>query len=230
MLSVVIPTLDSEATLPTVLAALVGAASQGLVRQVIISDGGSRDATLTIADEMGCEVLRGPPGRGLQLGAGARLASHPWLLFLHSDTVLSAGWEEDAAGFIARNDADGTEAPQAAAFRFALDDTARRARILESIVAMRCALFALPYGDQGLLISRRHYDALGGFGDLPLMEDVDIVRRIGWRRIETLPSRAVTSAERYRRDGYALRVVRNAGCLTLYFLGMSPGRIARIYR
>ena len=114
-------------------------------------------------------------------------------------------------------------------FRFALDDDSRAARRLETLVALRVRLFGLPYGDQGQLIRRDFYQSLGGFRPWPLMEDVDLMRRIGRRRLTVLPSTARTSAKRWRRDGWKRRSLRNLTCLTLYFLGASPQRIARWY-
>ena len=228
MISVIIPTLNAEHRLAASMAALVPATITGLVRQVVITDGGSRDRTLAIADQAGAEVVRGPPGRGAQLAAGARTARFPWLLFLHADTELSPGWERDADTFIARVD-EGHRPAAAAAFRFRLDDTGARPRILEALVALRCHALKLPYGDQGLLMPRSLYDAVGGFGPMPLMEDVDIVRRLGRGRVTMLRSGAITSAERYRRDGYARRSLRNGLCLGLHFLRAPPGVIQRIY-
>jgi rSAM/selenodomain-associated transferase 2 len=228
MISVVIPTLDAEEDLGRTLAALVPAAVEGIVREVIIVDGGSRDRTLEVADHAGAEIMKSEPGRGNQLKAGAARARFPWLLFLHADTVLEAGWERDVAQFIERVDS-GRLAPRAAAFRFTLDDLGFAPRALETLVLLRTTLLKLPYGDQGLLIPRRLYDEIGGFKPLPVMEDVDIVRRLGRRRILPLRSRAVTSAARYRRDGYLMRVLRNQWCLMLYFLNVPASTIARIY-
>ena len=90
-------------------------------------------------------------------------------------------------------------------------------------------MLALPYGDQGLLIARRLYDAVGGFAPLPLMEDVDLVRRLGRRRLARIGARCVASAGRYRRDGYLCRSLRNLMCLSLYLAGVSPARIVRLY-
>jgi hypothetical protein len=118
---------------------------------------------------------------------------------------------------------------RAAYFRFALDDPAWQARLLERGVALRSRLLGLPYGDQGLLVSRALYLASGGFRPLPLMEDVDLVRRLGRRRLRPLDAAAVTSAERWRRDGWWRRSARNLTCLALYHLGASPKRIARLY-
>jgi hypothetical protein len=115
-------------------------------------------------------------------------------------------------------------------FRFALDDRRFRARLIERVVALRSRLFGLPYGDQGLLVSRTLYDRIGGFASLPLMEDVEIARRLGRRRLRPIPMRAVTSAARYRRDGYLRRSLRNLSCLAGYFLGVAPERLVRRYR
>jgi rSAM/selenodomain-associated transferase 2 len=226
-IAVVIPTLDAEPALAATLSALVPAAVEGLVRQVIVVDGGSTDRTLEIADAAGAEIVKGPRGRGHQLAMGAERARWPWLLFLHADTVLQEGWEREAAAFMMRVDDSRDEA--AAAFRFVLDDTGLKPRLLEAAVAARCALFRLPYGDQGLLIPRRLYLGIGGYRPLPLMEDVDLVRRLGRRRIRMLRSAATTGAERYRRDGYAGRVARNLRCLLLFYLRVPPERIARMY-
>jgi rSAM/selenodomain-associated transferase 2 len=228
MISVVIPTLNSQAGLPAALARLVPAAVDGLVREVIIVDGGSGDGTTAIADQTGARLLTCERGRGKQLAAGARHARFPWLLFLHADTALEEGWEREALAFVGQVDS-GERSLGAAAFRFTLDDQGLRPRMLERLVALRCNLFGLPYGDQGLLIPKRLYDALGGYRPLSLMEDVDLVRRLGRRRINMLRSRAITSAERFRDDGYVHRSARNLLCLTLYLLRVPISTIQRIY-
>jgi hypothetical protein len=125
--------------------------------------------------------------------------------------------------------AKGRRAPAAAAFRFALDDDGTLPRMLESLVALRCFLFALPYGDQGLLISRRLYGELGGFRPIPLMEDVDLVRRLKRRQLVMLQSRAVTSGIRYRSEGYLARSLRNLSFMLLYFLRVPTRVLARLY-
>ena len=225
MISVVIPTLNAAADLAPTLAALDPGRETGLVQEVLISDGGSSDDTQAMAEAAGAEWLAGPPGRGGQLQRGAVAAGGEWLLFLHADTVLDPDWLFAAEEFVANPD----HGARAAAFRFVLDDARPAARRLERIVAWRCAKFALPYGDQGLLLSRRFYGRLGGFRDLPLMEDVDLVRRIGRRRLSMLTAAARTSARRYRQDGYWRRPARNLLCLGLYFLGLPPKILARLY-
>jgi rSAM/selenodomain-associated transferase 2 len=228
MISVVIPALNSEAGLPATLASLVSAAVDGLVREVIVVDGGSNDATAAIAEDSGARLILSAPGRGLQLAMGAKQARFPWLLFLHADTRLAEGWERDAIAFLRRVDS-GECALAAAAFRFALEDQGLRPRLLERLVALRCALLRLPYGDQGLLLPKRLYEALGGYRPLLLMEDVDLVRRLGRRRISMLAAAAITSPERFLREGYGRRSARNLLCLALYLLGVPIGTIHRIY-
>jgi rSAM/selenodomain-associated transferase 2 len=228
MISVVIPTLNAEATLGGTLAALVPAAVDGFVREVIVVDGGSTDRTREIVDQAGAQLLEERAGRGRQLAAGAAQARFPWLLFLHADTALEAGWERETAHLMERIDT-GNHPPCAAAFRFALDDQGAKPRLLERLVALRCRLLRLPYGDQGLLLPKSLYDEIGGFKSLPLMEDVDLMRRLGRRRTLLLRSRAVTSAERFRKQGYMRRSARNLACLALYALRVPTPVIQRMY-
>ena len=165
MISVVIPTLNAERRLAACLTALVPAAVDGFVCEVIVADGGSTDRTALVADQAGATFISMTPGRGGQLRAGARQARQPWLLFLHADTVLATDWELEAAAFMGRVDS-GEVGPSAATFRFALDDRGAAPRILERLVALRRSVLALPYGDQGLLMPRRLYDEIGGYRDM----------------------------------------------------------------
>ena len=160
------------------------------------------------------------------LAVASVLLGGNWLLFLHADAILEPDWMRAVADFMGAAE----NVYHGAYFRFALDDEGAAARRLERLVAWRCRLLALPYGDQGLLLSRDFYEELGGFPPLPLMEDVALVRRIGRRRLSALDVRAVTSAARYRRGGYLRRSLRNLGCLALYFMNCPPHLIARLYR
>ncbi|MSO89229.1 MAG: glycosyltransferase [Rhodospirillaceae bacterium] len=225
MFSVIIPTLNAAAGLETTLAALAEAKASDGQFEIVVVDGGSHDGTPDLAARLGARLIAAPRGRGVQLAAGAKASCGPWLLFLHADTVLEPGWSGAARTFIARP----TAKTEAAAFRFALDDDAPVARRLEKAVAWRCRVIGLPYGDQGLLIHRDFYDSLGGYRTLPLMEDVDFIRRVGRRRIVMLDKAAVTSAARYRCDGYLRRGLRNLLCLSLYLAGVPPRHILRVY-
>lgn len=216
-LSIIIPVLDAEADLPACLHAI------GQVDELIVVDGGSRDRSVAVATAAGARIVHSEKGRGVQLRVGAEAARGDWLLFVHADTILMRGWRAAAEAHMA-------SAPdQAACFDFRLDDHAWKARLIEHGVAARVRLLGLPYGDQGLLVPRALYQPVGGFKPLPLMEDVDLVRRIGRRRLVMLDVAAVTSATRWRRDGWLRRSARNAACLLLYRLGLPPSRIAGLY-
>jgi rSAM/selenodomain-associated transferase 2 len=225
VLSIIIPTLNSNESLGHTLDVI--AATRGdIACEIIVADGGSIDDTCFTATRGGAIFLETLRGRGWQLAEGAAAAAGDWLLFLHADTRLGAGWAPAVEAFTA----DRGSERRAAYFRFALDDEAVAARAMEFIVASRSRMLGLPYGDQGLLIGREFYESLGGFKRIPLMEDVDMVRRIGRRRLGALDVVALTSAERYRRDGYLRRPLRNLFCLGLYSVGVSPKRIDAIYR
>ena len=196
-----------------------------IVREVVVADGGSSDETVAVARLADARVVAAARGRGSQLAAGAAAAAGGWLLFLHADCRLELGWESAVGAFLMAPEAES----RAGYFDLALDDPAPAARRLERIVAWRCRVLALPYGDQGLLIARTLYDAVGGFAALPLMEDVDLVRRLGRHRLAPIGARCFASAGRYRRDGYLRRPLRNLFCLSLYFAGVPPARIVRLY-
>lgn len=191
--------------------------------EIIVVDGGSADGTREIAEAAGARLIAAPKGRGAQLRAGGEAARGEWLLFLHADTLLDDGWMAAAERHAAR------EPRAAACFRFRLDSGAWQARLVERGVNARLRLLALPYGDQGLLIHRSLYAAVGGYAPLPLMEDVDLIRRIGRSRLRVLDVNAVTSADRWERDGWLRRSARNLFCLSLYGAGVRPERIASLY-
>lgn len=210
-LSVIIPTLNAAARLSATLAAL------GDVAEVIVVDGGSIDDTLAVATN--ARILHAPRGRGGQFAAGIEAARHPWLLLLHADTVLAPGWRA----------ACHTDASKAGYFRFVLDSSNPRARRLERLVAWRCRVLALPYGDQGLLIHKDLLASAGGMSAMPLMEDVDLVRRLGRERLTALPADAITSADKWERQGYYRRSARNLCCLAAWLAGVPLPFIRRLY-
>ena len=221
-LSVVIPTFESSGTLEPLLRSVVPVAGE-----VCVVDGQSRDqaATAARARSHGARFARAPRGRGTQIRAGCALTSRAWLLVLHADSSLPEEWAEAVRAFVAAPE----NRHRAACFQLAFDEDSWPARRTAALANLRTRLLALPYGDQGLLISRTLLDEIGGFRDLPIMEDVDIVRRIGWRKLRLLGSVIRTSAERYRRDGWLRRSLRNGLCLTLWFVGMPPARILKLY-
>lgn len=217
-ISVIIPTLNAAQFLPATLAAL------GAVEETLVVDGGSTDGTADVAKAAGARLIATPRGRGGQMAAGIAAAGQEWLLLLHADTRLAPGWRAEALTHM-------REHPGAAGyFRFALDSADPRARRLERLVAWRCRVLALPYGDQALLIHRDMLADAGGMKPLVLMEDVDLIRRLGRRRLIALNAHALTSAVKWERDGWYRRSLRNLFCLSSWYCGVSPERIARLYK
>lgn len=219
-ISVVIPTLNAEAHLPHCLAALGEGLSAGLIRDLIISDGGSQDATLQIAQAAGATVLRGPASRGGQLRRAMAEAEGTWALVLHADTTLDPGWSDAVAASLDR--------PGAYHFRLAFDATGPAPALVAGWANLRSRLWQLPYGDQGLLIDRATYLASGGYADIPLMEDVALADALRGQW-QALPATARTSAQAYRQHGWLRRGSDNLIRLLRYRLGTAPERLARGY-
>ncbi len=190
MLSAVIPTNESERALMPTLANLVAAAADGILREVIIADAGSKDDTLAVADVAGCRVVVAPGPLGPRLKAAAATARAPWLLFVRPGTVLDPAWIREAAQFIRAGDLRGDGAGAAAVFR--PGSAADRPILIEALSLLRAALGGRPHPDQGLIISKPMYEALGGHRDVADPE-ADLLRRIGRRRIAMLRAGAVTA-------------------------------------
>ncbi|WP_417728051.1 TIGR04283 family arsenosugar biosynthesis glycosyltransferase [Roseovarius sp.] len=220
-LSVVIPTLNAGANLGGCLGALMEGVEAGVIRELVVTDGGSDDATLEIADAAGAVIVQSGASRGGQLRRGAQAAGGEWLLFLHSDTVLPVGWPGVVSAQMARGGAG--------AFRLSFDAAGMMPRLVAGWANLRTRMLGLPYGDQALLISRVTYEAVGGFADIPLMEDVAMARALKGR-IALLPLAVTTSAARYQRAGWVRRGGRNLGLVIRYLCGADPVRLAETYR
>ena len=218
--SVIVPVLDDTAQLIGLLASLTPAPGV----ELIVVDASARPGTAAL-ERAHPDVLwlAAEQGRAVQMNRGAAAARGDWLLFLHADSRLPPDWlatilDADAAGAVGGS------------FRFTLGSDARAARIIERGVAWRVRRLNLPYGDQALFVRRDVFDELGGFTELPIMEDVDLVRRLS-RRGKLLHSQrpVATSARRWERDGWVRRTTLNLVVLALYFLGVHPARLAKVY-
>ena len=220
-LSVIIPTLDAAPALPACLGALVEGLEAGMIREVIVSDGGSTDPTQAIAKAAGAQIVTGPASRGGQLRRGAAAAQGAWLLVLHADTVLPEGWTRAARTQM--------RAGGPAAFRLSFDAAGVMPALVAGWANLRSRVFGLPYGDQGLLIPKDVYQTAGGYRDIPLMEDVALARSLRGR-IALMPLAVITGAERYARAGWLRRGARNLGTLARYLCGADPRRLAARYR
>lgn len=219
-ISVVIPTLNAGPELHECLLSLMEGLDAGLIREVIVSDGGSEDHTIEIAREWGAELVSGPASRGGQLRRGCAAAKGDWLLVLHADTVLSTGWAGPVSVHLRQD--------RAGWCRLAFDGGGLPGRIVAGWANWRSRL-GLPFGDQALLVSRALYQQAGGYPDQPLMEDVAIARALKGRLAE-LEVTATTSPRRYQRQGWTRRGVRNLWTLLRYFLGADPATLAEAYK
>lgn len=219
-LSVVIPTLNAAGALPACLGSLIEGVEAGLVRELILSDGGSTDATCLMGEDVGARVVTGPASRGGQLRRGAEAASGTWLMFLHADSQLPEGWSHT----VLQHMPDGAPAH----FRLRFDARGFAPAWVAGWANIRARMFKLPYGDQGLLIARADYDTVGGHRDIPLMEDVAIARVLR-ASLVGLPVTITTSADKYQRDGWLRRGSRNLSLLIRYLLGADPEALLRKY-
>jgi Glycosyl transferase family 2 len=189
MLSVIIPTLNSERALVPTLAMLVAGAMSGIVREVTVADGGSTDGTLEVADAAGCVVQRSSARLGGRLSAAAGAARSPWLMFLRAGTVLDATWLDETARFI--EEAELSDAARmAAVFRKSISARSAYPMIFEALLLLKFALFGRAHPDQGLLIDARLYRKIGGHRDAAADPEADLLARLGRRHILMLRSGA----------------------------------------
>ncbi|MBD2090153.1 TIGR04283 family arsenosugar biosynthesis glycosyltransferase [Microcoleus sp. FACHB-1515] len=218
-LAIVIPTLNEMASLLETLRML----NQQAEIEVIVSDGGSEDATLAVARGKKAIALSGDRGRARQMNAGARLATANWLLFLHADTRLPPNFFATVEQ-MARSNAI------AGAFRLGIDGRETGLRIVEWGANWRSRFLQFPYGDQALFLRRDTFWQIGGFPDLPMMEDFELVRRLRrLGRIAIAPDAVLTSARRWQKLGVFKTTIINQVAIAAYLIGISPDRIARWY-
>jgi rSAM/selenodomain-associated transferase 2 len=219
-IAVVIPALQEAGRIE---AAIRSASAPGV--EVVQADGGIRDGTPARAEAAGARVVFSDPGRARQLEAGARAAHADILLFLHADTRLPDGYADQIRDVLQDPDVAG------GAFAFRFDERSPALRVVEWGVRVRTALAALPYGDQGIFVRRQVLDAIGGVPQVPIMEDLDLVRAVRRHgRLARLPAAAVTSARRYRQGGVARTVWRNTVAVAAFVLGIDRDRVASWYR
>jgi rSAM/selenodomain-associated transferase 2 len=219
---VVVPTLNEARYLPGLLEDLQ---QLTITYQLVVADGGSTDETIAVADSAGASVVLAPQGRGSQMNAGARVVSGNWLCFLHADVRLSPGVLQSLERTV------GDASASAAVWRLAIDSPGLWYRTFELGALLRDRLGGLPYGDQGLLVRRELFEEVGGFPDIPVLEDVVMVRAL--RRatsLRRLPAAVRVSSRRWQREGPCRTWLRNTALVTAFLVGISPRRLARWYR
>jgi rSAM/selenodomain-associated transferase 2 len=219
-ISVIIPTLNEEATLPVTLSRLAGRSDT----ELIVVDGGSTDRTVEVARQFTPYVFVSHTGRARQMNAGARHATGDILLFLHADTLLAAGALDEIQQQIITDGAVG------GAFDLHIDSPRRLHRLVAKISSYRSRLLRLPYGDQGIFVWRQVFDALGSFPELPIMEDIAFGRRLRRTgRLTFISSGLTTSGRRWLANGVLKTTLVNWWVTLLFFVRVSPRRLRRIY-
>ena len=221
LLSIVIPTLNSTNLISSTLLSLSEGIEASLIKELIISDGNSTDDIKKLSNEIGAVFIKGQKGRGIQLRRGAMKATGEWILFIHSDTILPPGWAIAFLKHIKNQE-------NAGYCKLSFDDPSLIAKVISFGANLRSSIFKLPYGDQGLLISKKLYNEIGGYPDLPLMEDVAIVKLLK-QKIQLVPVTIKTSAFKYKRDGWLKRSINNITLLIRFKFGADPRELAKLY-
>jgi rSAM/selenodomain-associated transferase 2 len=217
-ITIVIPTLNEETSLArSVRSALCAGATD-----IIVSDGGSHDRTFEVAAESGAsKVVRSLPGRGIQMNSGAQLAERDFILFLHADNELAAGALEQICDH---------EDASWGAFRQHIDSHRQMYRLIEWGNAWRVQWRKMPFGDQAIFVRSSLFRKLGGFAEIPLMEDVELSQRLRKLTKPVLLNGPITiDARRWEKQGILRQTLRNWSIQFSYLLGVSPERLARKY-
>ena len=244
-ISIIIPVLNEAGKIRSTLASLQDASNV----EVIVVDGGSQDETVAIVKPLGVQVLSSAAGRARQMNAGAKVATGDILLFLHADTHLPAGFDAMVRQALAENSQEENypiqnpirgvkkrgeskiQNPIAGAFELRIDAQMRSLRLIEKMVNWRSRTLGMPYGDQAIFLKASVFHDLGGFPDLPIMEDFELMlrlRRLG--QIAIVPASVLTSGRRWQKLGVLKTTLINQMIIIAYFLGVSPTRLVRWYR
>ena len=217
-ISVIIPTLNESASIERTIG------SVGAGAEIIVADGGSTDSTIERARTLGVRVIRSKAGRGLQMDSGAEGATGDVLLFLHADTILPVGWPASIAA--ALSDAGVV----AGGFSLSINSKLARFRLIEYFTNLRSRNLRLIYGDQAIFVRKSAFFEAGGFNKLPLMEDVDCVKKLGkLGQVVTLSDSVLTNPRRWNEGGMIRNTVKNSLLLGLWYAGVSPESLYRWY-
>lgn len=220
--SIVVPVLNEAAGITQALQALAPLRARGV--EVIVADGGSSDGTAALARTWADPVLAAPRGRARQMNAGAQAARGQWLLFLHADTLLPEGALAAAQQALQSGRAWGR-------FDVRISGRPTMLRVVAALMNLRSRCTGIATGDQALFMTRAAFDAVGGFPDQPLMEDVEISRRLlRLGRPACLRSRVTTSGRRWEQRGVWRTMALMWWLRWRYWRGESPQRLAEAYR
>ena len=220
-LSIIIPTLNESKRLPLLLSDLSEINNKS---EILIIDSTSKDKTRDIAFINGTRFYKvNKKNRGLQLNYGAQKAQGEWLLFIHADSRLKLNWSRKIEDILKR------DSNFIYYFNFKVNNKSFTYRFLEFFVNLRCFLFKTPYGDQGLLISKKNYKTYGGFKTIPLMEDFDFISRINKKNLRSLKTPIFTSSRKWDEINFVWQSLKNWHLRRLMLKGVSINRIYKNY-
>jgi rSAM/selenodomain-associated transferase 2 len=193
--------------------------------EIIVVDGHLFQTTLRAIKDKHIKKIRSPRGRGIQMNSGAKVASGEILLFLHADTYLA----DNALELIIKTIQD--QKAIAGAFDLGIHSHKGIFRLIEKMVYIRSRLTQLPYGDQGIFIRRNFFKNLGGYNNMPLMEDVDLMRRVkkAGGKIVIVKQKVLTSPRRWEKEGVILCTLRNWTLILLFFMGVPAEKLSKFY-
>lgn len=222
--SIIVPVLNEQDQINSFIDKVKDQSFDGYF-ELIIVDGDSRGGTINAVRDNSVICLISPKGRGRQMNAGAAAARGEILIFLHADTILP----DNALGKISRVLQDKNYV--GGAFDLKIDSNRLFLKYISVRASLRSRWNRIPYGDQALFIRKKYFDQIGGFKEIPLMEDVDLMRRIkkDGRKIIILPDKVTTSARRWENEGAFYTTMRNQILVRLFYLGVSPHKLAKYY-
>lgn len=238
-ISIIIPVLNEADRIWSTLSSIQSTSNHV---EIIVVDGGSRDKTVTVAESFGVKVLSVEPGRARQMNAGAAVARGEILLFLHADTRLPAEFEILIYQALGETEKYRKNSPQlttaakiqnpiAGAFKLKIDAQLKGLQLVEKMVNLRSRLLGMPYGDQAIFLKSAVFRDIGGFPDLPILEDFELIlhlRRLG--QIVIVPASVLTSGRRWQKLGVLKTTLINQLIILGYFLGVAPTQLAHWYR
>lgn len=220
-ISIVIPVLNEASKI----AKTIAIAKLGKNIEILVVDGGSQDNTVELVQSLGLKVLFAPTGRANQMNAGAKAATGEILLFLHADTLLPNRFDRKVRRVLCQPNTI------AGAFTLQIDGSLRGLRLVEKGVNLRSHLLSLPYGDQAIFVKAETFKVLGGYTQLPIMEDFEFVLRLRKNgKIAIVPTPVITSSRRWQKLGVWQTTIVNQLAIAAYFLKIPPKCIAQWYR